>query len=113
MEEDIMTRPEDEELLHRALDGTLSAKEAERLHARLAAEPALRARADGLRALNALIDAHGRPEPPAALTERVMDAVAAIPPPRPAWHERARLLAGAMGHQLFPGVRTSFRAELQ
>ena len=61
MEEDIMTRPEDEELLHRALDGTLSAEESERLQARLAAEPTLRARADSLRDLNVLIDAHGRP----------------------------------------------------
>lgn len=103
MEERIMIGPEDEELLHRALDGTLSADETARLRVRLAADPALRARADSLKRLAALIDEHGQPELPMSLTDRVMAAVAAVPPPRPAWYRRLASLAGTIGHQLLPG----------
>ncbi len=94
---------EDEELLQHALDGALSADETERLRARLAAEPDLRARADSLERLVTLVDAHGRVQPPAEFTDRVMAAVATVPPARPAWHRRLASVAGAIGRQLFPG----------
>ena len=45
-----MIGPEDNELIHRALDGALSPEEAEQFRARLAADPALAARAESLNA---------------------------------------------------------------
>ncbi len=103
MEKDKMIAPRDEEFLHRALDGTLSDEEAAVLRARLVEDPALRARADSLEQLAALLGAPGRPSPPTALAERVMAAVAESPPPRRGWRERVGALAGGMGHQLFDG----------
>jgi len=97
-----MIGPADEELLHRALDRTLSADEAERLRARLAADPALRARAESLERLAALVDGVGHEESPAGFSDRVMAVVSAVPSPRPAWHRRLASLGGIASHQLFP-----------
>ena len=98
-----MIGPSDEELLQGALDGTLSAEETERLHTRLASDPALRARAESLNRLASLVNASGQLQPPKEFTDRVMAAVATVSSARAAWHRRLASVAGAIGHQLFPG----------
>jgi len=97
-----MRGPADDELIHRALDGALSPEEAEQFRARVAADPALGARAGHLERLAAAVDGLGPEEPPSGFSDRVMAEVAAVSPPRPAWHRRAASLAGTFGHQLFP-----------
>ena len=97
-----MIRPEDDELIHRALDGALSPGEAEQFRARVAAEPELGARAEHLERLAAEVDGLGPEEPPIGFSDRVMAEVAAVSPPRPAWHRRLASLPAAIGRQLFP-----------
>jgi hypothetical protein len=97
-----MIGPADDELLHRALDGALSPAEAEQLRARLAADPALAARAAELGRIGASIDGLGGEEPPSRFSDRVMAEVASAPHPRPAWHRRLASLPAAIGYQLFP-----------
>jgi sulfur transfer complex TusBCD TusB component (DsrH family) len=97
-----MIGPADDELIHRALDGALSPEEAEQFRARVAADPALGARAERLERLAAAVDGLGPEKPPTGFSDRVMAEVSAVSPPRPAWHRRAASLAGTLGHQLFP-----------
>jgi hypothetical protein len=97
-----MIGPVDDELLHRALDGALSPEEAERFRARIAADPEFAARAKHLDHLAAAVDGLGAEEPPNGFSDRVMSEVAAVSPPRPAWHRRFASLAGTFGRQLFP-----------
>jgi len=95
-----MTKPEDDELLHRALDGALTPAEAEGLRRRLAEEPALRERADALRRVSEAVDGLGPAVSPAGFVDRVMDAVAVSAPARPARSRRFAASAAAVGHQL-------------
>jgi hypothetical protein len=97
-----MIGPEDDELLHRALDGALSAEEAKGLQIRLAAEPALAARAEELGRVGAMVNELGGEAPPSGFSDRVMAEVASASHPRTAWHWRLASLPGTIGRQLFP-----------
>jgi hypothetical protein len=97
-----MMGPADDELIHRALDGALSPEEAERFRARVAADPAFGARAEGLTRLAAAVDELGGEEPPHGFTDRVMAEVASVSLPRPAWFRRLASWPAAIGRQLFP-----------
>ena len=110
-----MIGPEDNELIHRALDGALSPEEAEQFRARLAADPELLGRAESLQRLAAAVDGLGAEESPSGFSDRVMAEVQSAPSPRPAGQRRLASLPAAIGHQLFPwfahrseqGTRTS------
>jgi hypothetical protein len=90
-----------DELLHGALDGTLSEAQAERLRKELAADAALRERAARLQRVKDMLDGLGPAEPPGELVDRVMAAVAEGAPVRPSRLLRFadRVVAGR--HQLF------------
>ena len=77
-----------DELLHGALDGTLSEAQAGRLREQLAADAALRERAAGLQRVKDMVDGLGPAEPPGGFVDRVMGAVAKGATERPTWLRR-------------------------